>query len=61
MSNLTHFNLENLGEGRKGEPLPGRLVEGDPRFTTWDVAKSADGRVTSGVWEVTPGAYWSIK
>lgn len=54
MSYLTHFDFSNLGAGRKGEPLPGRLVEGDPQFTTWDIAKSADGRVTAGVWEVTP-------
>jgi uncharacterized cupin superfamily protein len=61
MSYLTPFDFSNLGAGRKGQPLPGRLVEGDPQFTTWDIAKSADGRVTAGVWEVTPGAYWSIK
>ena len=43
MSFLTHFDFSNLGEGRKGEPLPERRVEGDPKFTTWDIEKSADG------------------
>lgn len=61
MSGLTFFDLDNLPAPRHGEPLPGRLVEGTPKFTTWDIEKSADGKVTSGIWEVTPGAYWSIK
>jgi hypothetical protein len=51
MTDLTFFDLENLGVPREGRPLPERLVEGDPRFKTWDIEKSEDGRVTAGVWE----------
>ncbi|WP_213881956.1 cupin domain-containing protein [Pseudomonas sp. dw_358] len=61
MSLLTHFNLADLGTPRHGRPAPERLVDGDPQFTTWDIEQTADGVVTSGVWEATPGAYWSIK
>lgn len=61
MSNLTFFDFENPGTPREGRPLPERLVDGDPRFTTWDITKTADGVVTAGIWEVTPGAYRSIK
>ena len=48
MTNLTFFKLEDLGEARDGEPLPGRLVGGDPRFKTWDIETSPDGRVSAG-------------
>ncbi|MES0111557.1 cupin domain-containing protein [Mesorhizobium sp. M0013] len=61
MNGMTFFDYDNFPEPRKGSPLPERLVEGNPTFLTWDIEKSADGKVTSGIWEVTPGAYWSIK
>jgi uncharacterized cupin superfamily protein len=50
-----------FGSGTYGEPLPDRLVEGSPTWRTWQVEQTADGNVTTGVWEVTPGAYRSIK
>jgi uncharacterized cupin superfamily protein len=61
VSNLKFFKLNDLGEARDGQPLPERLVEGDPRFRTWDIETSADGSINTGVWEATPGAYQSIK
>ncbi|MBI5275775.1 MAG: cupin domain-containing protein [Burkholderiales bacterium] len=61
MSNLTFFKLDDLGPGRAGVPLPERLIAGDPRFTSWDVEQSPDGRVRTGVWETTPGTMRSIK
>lgn len=61
MSGITYFDLDNLPAPREGAPLPERRVEGDPRFRTWDLARTADGRVTAGLWEATPGAYRSIK
>ncbi|SCX81331.1 cupin domain-containing protein [Microvirga guangxiensis] len=61
MSNLTFFKLDDLGEARDGEPLSGRLIDGNPRFKTWDIETSPDGRVSAGVWEASPGAYRSIK
>ncbi|TGQ28269.1 cupin domain-containing protein [Mesorhizobium sp. M00.F.Ca.ET.216.01.1.1] len=61
MSKLTFVDQKNLPEPRRGVPLPERRVEGDPRFLTWDIAQTADGQVQAGVWEVTPGAYRSVK
>jgi uncharacterized cupin superfamily protein len=61
MSYLTFFNHENLPEARESVPPPERIVEGAPKFKTWDVEKTADGAVRSGVWEATPGAYWAEK
>ncbi|MDX8482917.1 MULTISPECIES: cupin domain-containing protein [Mesorhizobium] len=61
MSKLTFIDQNVLPRPREGQPLPDRLVEGDPRFLSWDIAQTADGAVKAGVWEVTPGAYRSIK
>jgi uncharacterized cupin superfamily protein len=61
VSNLTFFKLEDLGCGRQSGPLPERLIAGKPVFTSWDVEKSPDGKVRTGVWETTPGTYRSIK
>jgi uncharacterized protein len=61
MSNLTFFKLDDLGPGRESGPLPERLLAGDPRFTSWDVEQTADGKLRTGVWEVTPGTIRSIK
>lgn len=62
MSLLTFFPLEaDLPAPRHGVPLPDRLVEGAPKFRTWDLAQNADGTMTAGIWEATPGAYRSIK
>ncbi|WP_131114650.1 cupin domain-containing protein [Lichenihabitans psoromatis] len=61
MSKLTFFDTENAPEPRLGQPLPERLVEGDPRFKTWDISATPDGRVRAGIWEATPGAYQAIK
>jgi hypothetical protein len=36
-------------------PAPDRLVSGDPRFTTWNVA--TQGRILCGQWEATPGKF----
>ncbi|NTG45410.1 hypothetical protein [Rhizobium rhizogenes] len=60
MSGMTFFDYDNLPEPRKGAPLPERLVEGNPTFLTWDIEKSADDKVTSGIWEVTPGVSKSL-
>lgn len=61
MSKLTFFKLDDLGPGRESGPLPERLLEGDPRFTNWDVEQTADGKLRTGVWEITPGTIRSIK
>jgi len=61
MSNLTFFKFDDLGTGRESVPLAERLLEGDPRFTNWDVEKSPDDKVRTGVWQTTPGTLRSIK
>ncbi|SON57500.1 hypothetical protein HDIA_3959 [Hartmannibacter diazotrophicus] len=40
-----------------GAPEPDRIVKGDPRFRTWNVEESPDGKMFSGVWEATPGIW----
>lgn len=61
MSLLNVFDLNNLGEGRIGAPLPDRVIEGTQVTQTWNMDATADGEVKTGIWEVTPGAYKSIK
>ena len=41
-----------------GEPAPGRLLSGNPKFRTWNVEETAGG-VYAGIWESTPGK-WQI-
>jgi uncharacterized protein len=42
-----------------GAPPPERVVEGDPRFTTWNAEAREGDTLFSGIWEATPGA-WRI-
>lgn len=42
----------------EGAPDVGRIIEGEPRFKTWN-AEEADGGLYAGVWEATPGK-WRI-
>ncbi|MDH2435452.1 cupin domain-containing protein [Pokkaliibacter sp. MBI-7] len=55
------FALDNLGTARESGPLPERLIEGSPQFKTWNVDSAKDGKVSTGVWEATPGTTRSIK
>ena len=36
-------------------------MEGNPQFRSWEVERSADGKVLTGIWETTPGTFRSIK
>ncbi|MCO6050748.1 cupin domain-containing protein [Mesorhizobium sp. RP14(2022)] len=45
-------------EPEEGAPDVGRIIEGEPRFKTWN-AEEADGGLYAGVWEATPGK-WRI-
>jgi uncharacterized cupin superfamily protein len=38
-------------------PPPERVVEGDPTFRTQVHYESPDGRLVTGLWEATPGAW----
>lgn len=40
-----------------GAPNPSRVLRGAPRNRTWTLDESADGKMFSGVWESTPGAW----
>lgn len=42
-----------------GAPPADRVVSGTPAFRTWVFDESADGKLFTGVWESTPGA-WRI-
>lgn len=46
-------------EPEHGAPAEGRLISGQPRFTTWNV-EEAEGGLYAGVWESTPGK-WRIE
>lgn len=62
MSSFIKFPLNNLGEPhRVYSPLPERQLEGNQICRNWNVDKTADESVATGVWEVTPGAYRSMK
>lgn len=61
MTLLNFFDLTNLPTPRESAPAPERRIDGDPRFKTWELSKSADGRPRAGLWEATPGAYRAIK
>lgn len=42
-----------------GAPAEGRLIEGAPKFQTWNVEEGGNG-LHAGVWESTPGK-WRIE
>lgn len=42
-----------------GEPAPGRLLSGSPKFRTWNV-EEVSGGLYAGIWESTPGR-WQIQ
>ncbi|MRX34247.1 DUF861 domain-containing protein [Aminobacter sp. MDW-2] len=46
-------------EPEAGAPASGRLISGDPKFTTWN-AEEADGGLYAGIWQSTPGK-WRIE
>jgi uncharacterized protein len=62
MSMLDKLAISDL-EARSfepGAPDPERVIRGAPQHRTWLLDETADGKVFSGVWESTPGA-WRIK
>ena len=46
-------------EAEIGAPPAGRVISGDPRFTTWNVEEQPGG-LYAGIWEATPGK-WRIE
>jgi uncharacterized protein len=45
-------------ESETGAPAPERVLEGNPRFTTWNLEEAGDG-LFAGIWEATAGK-WRI-
>lgn len=58
MSSLISMNIDHLAEGEADTPAAGRLIEGDPRFTSWPLL---DGAFSAGVWAATPGHHRVIR
>ncbi len=58
---VSHFAAVSVVgvEPETGAPAPGRLISGDPRFTSWNV-EEAEGGLYAGIWESTPGK-WRIE
>lgn len=61
MTNLLAIDANPSMEPELGSPRPERVIEGDPKNKSWDIEATADNKVTSGVWEVEPGAWNVVK
>ena len=57
MASFAAIDSEGV-QPEQGAPAPGRLISGNPRFTTWNV-EEADGGLYAGIWQSTPGK-WHI-
>jgi uncharacterized protein len=55
MSNALRFDLSTV-EPEEGAPAPERLLDGDPRFLTWNLEEAGNG-LYAGVWQSTPGTW----
>lgn len=58
---LNIFEIDRLPDPVVGGPPADRIIAGTPEFKTWELDRDEAGRVTSGVWESTPGSWISIK
>lgn len=56
-----YYDLNALADPLVGGPAPGMVLEGDPVFRTWELDRDEAGRITSGIWEATPGSWRSRK
>ena len=50
------FDIAGI-EPEAGAPPPERVIDGNPRFTTWNVEARENDTLFSGIWEATPGAW----
>jgi uncharacterized protein len=58
---LVPFDIVNAAEPVLSSALAERLIEGHPSYKTWEMDRSEDSVIRSGMWEATPGATRSIK
>jgi uncharacterized cupin superfamily protein len=58
MTACLRFDIAGI-EPEIGGPPADRIIEGTPRFLTWNLDE-ADGGLYAGIWEATPGK-WRIR
>jgi uncharacterized protein len=56
MSKL-HLFADSTAPTESCDPAPDRLVSGQPKAETINVFESADGKIFSGIWRATKGAW----
>lgn len=62
MTAFIQFPLSDLGEPHRTYAMsPDKQLDGQQTCKNWNIDKTDDGAVATGVWEVTPGAYRSIR
>jgi uncharacterized cupin superfamily protein len=61
MSGFVRFNVASPGAGREGNFAAERILEGEPSYKVWEKDNCGDGRIRSGIWEATPGAFRVVK
>ncbi|THF52347.1 cupin domain-containing protein [Allorhizobium terrae] len=55
MSKALGFDLSTV-EPEEGAPAPEKVLDGDPRFLTWNLEDAGNG-LHAGVWQSTPGTW----
>lgn len=55
MTFLKKIATTDLGPGEVSKAEPEKLISGDPTYTLWEQDVDWDGKITSGVWQSTPG------
>jgi uncharacterized cupin superfamily protein len=58
-STFVQFNINNIVP-EEASPAEDRILRGKPVALTWNVDESPDGKLFTGLWEATPGA-WRVR
>lgn len=58
VTRFLHLSVAGV-EPQQEVPAAGRLLAGEPKFTSWNVEES-EGGLLAGVWEATPGK-WRVE
>jgi uncharacterized cupin superfamily protein len=61
MSLLKTIDPNPAEEPRRSTPAPDRLISGNPTSKTWAQDMACNDKVSTGVWESTPGETRSVK
>ncbi|MGN6422389.1 MAG: cupin domain-containing protein [Asticcacaulis sp.] len=54
--NFLKFDRDALPEPESGAPAPDKVIDGDPRFTSWTLDQTAPNTF-AGYWAATPGSW----